>query len=229
MKTKLTTLSLAVLLAIGTLPAANASLVAGDIGAGLYSLNDINTTSGPDGSIGWSFSVNSDVNIGALGYFNGGTALTSDHIVDIFTQTGSQIGTSDATLIASATISNSNSTLTGGFNWVALSNTVSLQTGQEYYIEATTGNDPYAYATAASSAKWLNFNTNNYYSGTTDVPVFPDSAAGPGYDLAFFGGNLAVVPEPGSIALLSIGMLGLGFTSSRRIKFVAIQAMPQAV
>jgi len=165
-------------------------------------------------TLGWSFSVNSSINVTALGAFDAGSdGLNVAHDVGIWDVSGN--------LLASATVpSGTAGVLDSGYRFVSIS-PLSLSAGSTYYVGAVyfvNDNDGWLYdpITLATAPQITYLSREFEYSGGS--LVFPDiaSAGTTGY----FGGNFefdtsSTVPEPSTIALLAVGLGIVLFTRKR--------------
>lgn len=167
------------------------------------------TTSFVNRTFGYQFTTGAaGLLVSSLGYWDeGGNGLNEAHQVGIWTNDG-------LTLVASATIgAGTSATLDGAFRYVDIAD-VLLAANTPYLIGGYTG--------AAGTDAIIRFATPTATSGvtmgSTRFDTFcgfcvPDQAQGTTFDFGYFGpnmnGNAAAVPEPGSLALASLALLGL--------------------
>jgi hypothetical protein len=157
--------------------------------------------------IGWEFTVNQGFSINGLAYFDyNGNSLTENHSVALYKSTGE--------LVASTTVSPTDSIL-GAASWRfhSISETT-LQSGLSYIIVATAGNDPYTYNPAdVSYFSKISYVTDVFDSTGSGLPVIWTSTESvgsvQGIDNGTFGPNFVATPIPGAIFLLGPAMVGL--------------------
>jgi hypothetical protein len=168
------------------------------------------TSPGSDGtngnwSLGWAFTVNEAIVVEALGFYDDQkNGLSQAHDVGIFDGAG--------TLIVSGQVQPGDP-LISWWRWTNVTPT-SLVVGQSYQIAAVTGDENYAYdPTDFVVAPEINFLGDSYYSPSgAGVLTYPNYIV-TGYT-GWFGPNLSlnevVVPLPGAVVLLALGLTTVG-------------------
>ena len=167
-------------------------------------------TTGP-WMMGYEFTVSDSVTVTALGaYDSGGDGFRVDHMVGIWTNAGA--------LLASTTVTSANA-LFGHFRYDDIA---ALVLGAGTYVVGANNwggqGDPWAWRETGGlnliEAPNIDHIQDRFRSGSSFV--FPNLSEGTFRD-GFFGGNFMVdVPEPSTIVLFGLGLLGLGLARRRR-------------
>jgi hypothetical protein len=181
-----------------------------------------------DFTYGFSFMPKTELWVTHLGvYDSGGDGLEKKHDVGLWHADGSEIAT--------ATVDNHlGSALDGHFRYVEVDSPVKLEGGFTYVVGAywQKNKDPFAY-----NPEGLMINENLWYLDDAMVQSnlfqFPKNSFEPlpGYSdiTGWFGANLKVllpgtelspVPEPGTVLLLGIGLIGIAGLGRKRLKTV---------
>jgi hypothetical protein len=159
-------------------------------------------------TIGWSFQVLNPIDVAYLGYFTPTGSLTDAHDVAIYQCTDSTCTVAAGPAIVSATVTPSDP-LQGSFLWQTVAPTT-LFDGY-YAIGGFAGdNDPYVNALSGSS---VTFDPNVQFDNGAYIPssglTFPGLGNPPGSSVSYFGPNFANTPEPSTLLLSGIALLGL--------------------
>jgi len=151
------------------------------------------------------FTVNQDIFVDDLGYYDPSTGMLDTHDVS-------------GDLLASTTITSASSPDSAHFLYNAIT-PVELFAGQTYVIEGVSGIDPYAFNDGGFTVDpAISIDGNNWqqgsslvFNGTGLINDVTDGEWGANFEFTPAG-----VPEPASLLLLGSGMLGLGVLKRKR-------------
>ena len=190
-----TTLIVASLAVLGILSVGSAVAAPLGCGADIWSpapvMSDTNWNAS-NVNLGDVFTANVSGNVCALGIYSGNTNANPE-VVGLYNSSG--------VLLTSTVVTNSDP-LIDGYYWNSTA-PASIVAGQTYTVVDFTNGNGWAYGPVPIT-HGVTFDYNNYlYAGALADTIYPNGS-GPTY----YGGNVMLSPEPGTLLLLGTGLVG---------------------
>jgi hypothetical protein len=157
-------------------------------------------------TIGVVFTVDQDVSVGYLGYFDPTGGMTTSHLVGIY-------DVSTETLLASTTVTSSSPYASANFLYNAIT-PIELNTTDTYVIEGVSGSDLYTNQVSGFTLNpVITIDGYNFQSGSGGLNL--DGTVQTGID--YFGPDFGdATPEPSTLLLLGSGLAGLAGLIKRK-------------
>lgn len=155
-------------------------------------------------SLGYQFVTTTPLQVNSLGYYDSGLdGLVANHSVGIYSAGG--------TLLGSAVVGPSATTLLGDFRYVNLASPINLATGTTYYIAGTVGGDSDGWVYQASNILTSGINyTGSYYALKATSLTFPVSPATTReYMTVSFDATPVAEPQVYTLMLARLATVGL--------------------
>lgn len=156
-------------------------------------------------NLGMLFTPSANISVNALGFYNDpfNSFISAGETVAIYDASGA--------LVTDVAVPNSG-TLVGGYYWKSIT-PVTLTAGQQYTVDAFTGNNGWAYggATAPTANSQISYDGQKYiYVNNLQFPVDTVAHA----PTAYYGPNFSIgtstVPDGGTtVMMLGLGLAGL--------------------
>ena len=161
-------------------------------------------------SLGYQFVTTAPLQVNSLGFYDSGRdGLVSDHSVGIFSAGG--------TLLGSAVVGPSATTLVGDFRYVDLASPINLATGTTYYIAGTAGGDSDGWVYLASNILTSGIDyTGSYYRAGATTLNFISALRATSREYMTVNFDATPVAEPQVYALMLAGLAIIGLVGHRR-------------
>jgi hypothetical protein len=157
-------------------------------------------TTYPNEDLGDVFRSNVSGNVNALGIYAGNGSPFNPETVGLYNAAG--------VLLTSAIVTDTDPIINGYYWSSLLSNPASVTAGAQYTVVDFVNGNAWSWGGNVPINNWATYLYNDYADASS--LQFTTSIPSGSSNVAYYGGNVSVTPEPGTLLLLGTGLMGFG-------------------